>query len=49
MTLERSDFRVRKTPHGYRITQRIGNGWETLTDTHPTRADAIKQIQEYLR
>jgi hypothetical protein len=36
----REDFRIRKTPRGYRVFQRIGSGWEALADIHPTREQA---------
>lgn len=40
MTIERTDFRIRKTAAGYAVTQRVGSGWERLADLHPTRAAA---------
>jgi len=41
-----SDYRIRKTPAGYRIWQRIGPGWEALHDHHPTREAARAWIAE---
>jgi len=38
------DFRIRKTGRGYTIHQRVGNGWERLSDVHPTRAAAAAQF-----
>ena len=40
MTITRDDFRIRRTPAGYTISQRIGSGWQRLADTHPTRDSA---------
>lgn len=42
--LTADDFRIRKTAAGYRISQRIGSGWETLADLHATRDDARQFI-----
>lgn len=36
----RDDFRIRRTGDGFRVWQHVGNGWEPLTDVHPTREDA---------
>jgi hypothetical protein len=44
----REDFRTRKVPGGYRIWQRIGSGWEPLSDIYPTRADARAAVQRWL-
>lgn len=38
--LTREDFRLRKVPAGYRISQRVGSGWELLADVYPTRREA---------
>lgn len=38
--LTRSDFRLRKVPAGYRISQRVGSGWELLADVYPSRREA---------
>lgn len=34
------DFRIRKTPAGYRLWQRVGSGWEALSEVYGSRADA---------
>ncbi|MDA0251503.1 MAG: hypothetical protein O2892_17265 [Actinomycetota bacterium] len=38
--LLREDFRLRKVPAGWRIAQRVGSGWELLSDVYQSRADA---------
>lgn len=38
------DFRIRKTAAGYRISQRVGSGWEMLADVWPSRRDALAHI-----
>ncbi len=38
--LTRSDFRLRKVPAGYRISQRVGGGWELLADVYASRREA---------
>jgi len=39
-TLLREDFRLRKVPAGWRVAQRVGGGWELLSDVYESRADA---------
>lgn len=41
-----ADFRIRRTGTRYAVWQRIGSGWERLSDTHPTRADAQAFIRQ---
>ena len=38
-----ADFRIRKTTRGFIISQRVGSGWERLSDAHPTR-EAARQF-----
>lgn len=38
--LIREDFRLRKVPAGYRVSQRVGSGWELLADVYPSRREA---------
>lgn len=42
--LIRSDFRLRKVPAGYKVAQRVGSGWELLSDVYPTKSDALRFI-----
>jgi hypothetical protein len=35
-----NDFRIRRAPKGFRVFQRVGSGWEAMSDIHPTRAEA---------
>ena len=49
MTLDRTDFRIRKTTRGFIISQRIGSGWQRLYDIHPTRADAQAYIDTAIK
>lgn len=42
--ITREDFRLRKSGDRYRIYQRIGSGWEPLSDTFATRQDALGWI-----
>lgn len=44
--MSRDDWRVRKSPCGFRISQRIGSGWETLADVWPTRRAAWEFVRE---
>lgn len=41
------DFRIRKTMRGYTVWQRIGSGWERLTDVYGSRADARAAIHRF--
>ena len=38
------DFRVRATPRGFTVWQRVGSGWERLADLHPSREAAREFI-----
>ena len=42
--LTRQDFRLRKVPTGYKVSQRVGSGWELLCDVHETRKAAVAFI-----
>ena len=39
--LIREDFRLRKVPAGYRVAQRVGSGWELLSDVYESREAAV--------
>ena len=41
------DFRIRNTMRGYTVWQRIGSGWELLTDEYATRAEARAAIEGF--
>jgi len=45
---EQADFRLRKVPNGYRVSQRVGSGWELLSTVYPTKADAVSYIRAIL-
>ena len=44
-TLSREDFRLRKVGSGYKVSQRVGSGWELLADVHASKRDA----EEFIR
>lgn len=44
--LYREDFRLRKVPSGYKVSQRVGSGWELLSDVYATRQDAVAFISK---
>lgn len=41
LRLERQDFRLRKVPTGYKVAQRIGSGWELLSEVYQSRREAL--------
>jgi hypothetical protein len=47
MTLDRTDFRIRKTSRGYTISQRIGSGSERLADTGARWAPIAPAIRHH--
>jgi hypothetical protein len=47
--LDRADFRLRSTTRGYAIAQRVGGGWELLSDRYPTTVAALAAIRGWLR
>lgn len=42
--LVRSDFRIRRVPKGWKVAQRVGNGWELLSTMYDTKAEAVTYI-----
>lgn len=44
--IDRADFRLRRTPTGWRISQRVGAGWELLSDRYPTKPEALARIDQ---
>ena len=47
--MTRDDFRIRKTRDGFRVWQRVGSGWERLSDVYPTPEDARAWIADVLK
>jgi hypothetical protein len=46
--LTRQDLRLRKVPTGYKVAQRVGSGWELLSNVYETRRDAVAFINSVL-
>ncbi len=44
-----ADFRVRKMPERdcYVVWQRVGEGWDRLSDWYPTRAQARAAVDQF--